>query len=42
MTGRTVSQKSIIALKRVLDILAARGLNFSEILYENDFPDWLI
>jgi hypothetical protein len=42
MAGRAVSQKSIVALKHVLEVFIAIRLNIAEVLYENNFPDWFI
>jgi hypothetical protein len=42
MAGRVVLQKSIVALKQVLEVFVDRGLDFVETLYENGFPDWFV
>ena len=42
MVMRAVSQRSIGALKRVLDALFDRRSDVRETLYESGFPDWFI
>jgi hypothetical protein len=42
MAEKVVSQRSIVAMTRVFDLFINRPLNFAEILYEHDFPDWFI
>jgi hypothetical protein len=37
---KTVSQKTIIELKKVLE--HNRTLNYGDLLYERDFPDWFV
>jgi len=41
MAGK-VSQRSIVAITRVVNLFANRTLNYAEILYEHEFPDWFI
>jgi hypothetical protein len=41
MAGK-VSQKSIVAMKRIFDVCLGGSRDIREILYENGFPDWLI
>jgi hypothetical protein len=41
MAGK-VSQRSIVAMTRVFDVFLNRTINYGEILYEHDFPDWFI
>ncbi|MGC2329573.1 MAG: hypothetical protein WA604_22885, partial [Candidatus Sulfotelmatobacter sp.] len=42
MAEKIISQRSIVAMTRVFDGYFGRGLNYGEILYEHDFPDWFI
>ncbi|HSY91209.1 MAG TPA: hypothetical protein VK812_07535 [Candidatus Binatus sp.] len=42
MAERVVSQRSIVAITRVFNLFLNRTLNYGEILYEHDFPDWFI
>jgi hypothetical protein len=42
MADRVVSQKTIIELKKVFEIFVNRQLNYSDLLYANDFPDWFV
>src|SRR5271155_2992431 len=41
MAGK-ISQRSIVAMTRVFNVFTNRNLNYAEILYEHDFPDWFI
>jgi len=42
MANRIVSQKTIIELKQVFEIFINRQLNYADLLYANDFPDWFV
>jgi hypothetical protein len=42
MADRYVSQRTIVAIARVFDVFVNRTLNYGEILYENNFPDWFV
>jgi hypothetical protein len=39
---QTVSQKTIIELKKVFETPKNRALNYGDLLYENEFPDWFV
>jgi hypothetical protein len=39
---KTVSQKTLVELKKVFEAPKNRGLNYGDLLYENDFPDWFV
>jgi hypothetical protein len=39
---KTVSQKTIVELKRVFEAIINRHLNYADLLYERDFPDWFV
>ncbi len=39
---RMVSQKTIIEMKRVFQLSTNRNLNYGDLLYERDFPDWFV
>jgi hypothetical protein len=42
MANKFLSQRSIVAMTRVFDVFLNRPLNYAEILYEHDFPDWFV
>src|SRR5260370_10278627 len=42
MAGRIVSQRTIIELKNVLGAANNRRINYADVLYANDFPDWFV
>jgi hypothetical protein len=42
MAKNIISQRSIVAMKRVFDVFVNRQLDYAEILYEHDFPDWFV
>ena len=42
MKDKVVSQRSIVAITRVFTSMPNRHLNYGEILYENNFPDWFV
>jgi hypothetical protein len=42
MAEKVASQRSIVAMTRVFDLFLNRPLNYAEILYENNFPDWFV
>jgi hypothetical protein len=39
---KTVSQKTIVELKRVFEAIINRNSNYGDLLYERDFPDWFV
>ena len=39
---KAVSQKTIVEMKRVLGTIVNRHLNYGDLLYERDFPDWFV
>jgi hypothetical protein len=42
MADKYVSQRTIVSIARVFELFVNRPLNYGEILYENDFPDWFV
>jgi hypothetical protein len=42
MAEKIISQRSIVAMTRVFNLYPNSQLNYGEILYEHDFPDWFV
>ena len=42
MAKKLISQRSIVAIMRVFNLYPNQQLNYAEILYEHNFPDWFV